>query len=84
MLAAFGPLKRGEICALSMHEDIKGNIIHVHRSAAVDKSQQTQIKAPKTTQSDRNIDMPFAVIMTIRKRDILLTNKAIAYFESVI
>ena len=72
MLAAFGPLRRGEICALTLR-DITGNVIHVHQSVAVDKSQQSQIKAPKTTQSDRYIDMPQAVIMVIRKRGYVTT-----------
>lgn len=72
MLAAFGPLRRGEICALTL-SDIKGNVIHVHLSVVVDKSQQSQIKAPKTTQSDRYIDMPQAVIMAIKKRGYVTT-----------
>lgn len=34
LLAAFGPMRRGEICALSS-EDISGNIVHVCKNMVI-------------------------------------------------
>ena len=65
LLAVFGPLRRGEICALHT-DDIKGNVIHIKHSMVLDKDKQWQIKSPKTYSSDRLIDLPNAVIAKIR------------------
>lgn len=64
MLAAFGPLRRGEICALSL-DDIDGNVIHVHSDMVQDTNHKWIIKPPKTYTSDRYIPMPEAVINAI-------------------
>ena len=59
--AAFGTLRRSEICALDA-SDISGNIVTV-RKAMVDKGKSDWvIKTTKTTQSTRSIKMPDFVI----------------------
>lgn len=57
MLAAFGPMRRGEICAL--HSDcISGNVVHVMRNMVLDSSGKWITKAPKTYAGDRYIEFP--------------------------
>lgn len=61
LLAAFGPMRRGEISALRV-SDIKGNIVHVHRNMVSYKpdagSRQWIEKSAKTYAGDRYIDYP--------------------------
>lgn len=64
MLAAFGPMREGEICALRA-ENINGNVVHVcenmiHKS--VDGKYIWEIKSPKTVESDRYIDFTESVV----------------------
>ena len=60
-LAAFGTLRRSEICALTA-EDVKGNTIYVNK-AMVDKgNSEWVIKTTKTTSSTRTVEMPEFVI----------------------
>jgi integrase len=66
LLAAFGPMRRGEICALC-YEDIHGNTIHVHAALAQDENKQWVIKPPKTFSSDRYIEFPEFIIEKIGK-----------------
>ena len=61
LLAAFGPLRRGEICALTS-EDIKGNIVDVNKSMVMGPDRQWHIKQPKTYSSYRKIEFPDFVI----------------------
>lgn len=67
LLAAFGPLRRGEICALTL-DDIDGNVIHVSKDMVMDADGSWIIKPPKTYTSDRRIVMPAEVIELIRTR----------------
>ncbi|MDO4285552.1 MAG: site-specific integrase [Eubacteriales bacterium] len=67
LLAAFGPLRRSEICALSM-DDISGNVIHVHRGLALGIDNKYHPKTPKTYCSDRFVEFPAPVIAKIRER----------------
>lgn len=56
-LAAFGTLRRSEVCALTS-DDVKGNLISVNK-AMVDKgSNEWVIKTTKTTSSTRIVEMP--------------------------
>ncbi len=65
MLAAFGPLRRGEICALT-DEDIIGDTIVVRKSMVKDENGKYVIKPnPKTYGSYREIKMPDIVIEKI-------------------
>ena len=65
LLAAFGPMRRGEICALRI-SDIKGNVIHVQRDLVLSPSKEWVEKPPKTLTSDRYITMPSHVMERIR------------------
>lgn len=78
MLAAFAPLRRGEICALSYPEDFRGRIIHVHASVA-DVGDAPVRKAPKTYHSDRFIELPAFVVAEIERQGFVtdLTPKSI-------
>ncbi len=57
LLAAFGPMRRGEICALSS-EDISGNIVHVCKNMVINGDREWIIKTPKSYAGDRYIDYP--------------------------
>ena len=61
LLAAFGPLRRGEICALES-SDIHGNIITVNKSMSINVSGEWIIKSPKTYSSYRDVEFPDFVI----------------------
>lgn len=67
LLAAYGPMRRSEVCALR-HEDVNGNTVHTHR-AMVDagKSQWVLKDSPKTSAGDRYIEFPEFVIKEIPK-----------------
>ena len=67
LLAAFGPLRRGEICALDS-SDIHGNMIYVNKSMVQDPNGAWRIKQPKTLSSYREIEMPQFVIDRIAGR----------------
>lgn len=68
LLASFGPLRRGEICALDYPNDFNGNVIHVHAAVAVDENYKIRRKAPKTPYSNRFIEFPDFVIEAITKQ----------------
>lgn len=57
LLAAFGPMRRGEIAALEA-SDITGNIVHVSKNMILGGDRQWIIKAPKSYAGDRYIDYP--------------------------
>ena len=61
LLAAFGPMRRSEICALTS-DDINGNIITVNKSMVFGDDKKWHIKTPKTFSSYRNIEYPDFVI----------------------
>lgn len=60
MLAAFGPMREGEICALRV-ENIEGNTVHVCENMVrkmVDGKTTWIIRHPKSTDGDRFISYP--------------------------
>lgn len=61
LLASFGLMRRGEICAASI-EDIEGTRIHVKHSLVKGKDGQHHKKVPKTFTSDRYVELPQFVI----------------------
>lgn len=61
LLAAFGPMRRGEICALTSN-DIKENVVDVNKSMVMGPDKQWHIKQPKTYGSYRKIQFPDFVI----------------------
>lgn len=62
VLAAFGSLRCGEICALK-HQDITGNLVHVHADIVKDEHGEWVYKDfPKTSESIRTVALPDEVI----------------------
>lgn len=61
LLAAFGPMRRGEICALES-TDISGNKVAITKSMVPGPDHQWHIKQPKTYSSYRTIEYPRYVI----------------------
>ena len=68
LLAAFGPLRRGEICALTS-DDIKGNIVSVSKSMVLGPDNLWHVKQPKTYSSYRQIEFPDFVIEKLKGID---------------
>ena len=65
LLAAFGPLRRGEICALT-NADVHGNTIEVNKSMVKGADHEWYIKQPKTYGSYRSVEFPDFVIGKIK------------------
>nr|DAW39948.1 MAG TPA: Integrase [Caudoviricetes sp.] len=57
LLAAFGPMRRSEICALNS-DHIKQNIVHVEYAMVMNDSHGWVIKRPKSFAGDRFISYP--------------------------
>ena len=57
LLAAFGPMRRGEICALTT-DNISGNLVHVCKNMVLNEKREWVIKQPKSYAGDRYIDYP--------------------------
>lgn len=57
LLAAFGPMRRGEISALHT-DNINGNVVHVCRNMVITENKEWIIRQPKTYSSDRFIEYP--------------------------
>lgn len=66
LLAAFGPLRRGEICALDP-SDINGNIVHVHKNLVRAEDRSWVIKSPKSYAGNRYILFPDFVIKKLQQ-----------------
>ena len=60
-LASFGPMRRGEVCALDSN-DINGCKVKVTKSVVMDKNKKWIIKTPKTIAGNREIEYPQFVI----------------------
>lgn len=71
LLAAFGPLRRGEICALT-DKDIHGNVIVVNKDIVQNCDNEWIVKQPKTYKSYRELIMPDFVILKLSGRKGLL------------
>ena len=65
MLAAYGGLRRGEICALRM-SDIDGDFVHISRAVVRDPSGEWVTKDPKTASSVRSVLLPHFVVERIQ------------------
>lgn len=65
LLAAFGPMRRGEICALNS-DDVNGNFVTVNKAVVTDKNGKTVVKVPKTASSYRTIEYPDFVIEKLK------------------
>ena len=65
LLAAFGPLRRSEICALTS-DDIQGNTITVSKAKVQNTNKEWEVKGTKTYGSYRRIEMPESVIEELK------------------
>lgn len=64
-LAAFGSLRRGEICALK-HSDVSGLTVYVHADMVADENNVYHYKEmPKTSESVRMVRLPAEVVALI-------------------
>lgn len=80
LLAAFGPMRRSEICALES-SDIKGNVVTINKALVQNSEKEWVLKEPKTVSSCRKIEMPPFVIERmkgIRGRIIKCTPNALS------
>lgn len=69
LLAAFGPLRRSEICALTS-KDIHGNFISITKGKVQDTDKNWVVKHwPKSYSGYRDINMPDFVMERLRKID---------------
>jgi integrase len=64
MLGAFGGLRRGEICALTM-QDIDGDYISITKSTVKAPDGSWVVKSPKTPKSVRRVLLPHFVVERI-------------------
>lgn len=65
-LAAFGTLRRSEICALTA-DDINGNTVHIHKAMVNKGHSEWVVKTTKTMSSTRFVEMPDYVIKKLPK-----------------
>lgn len=80
LLAAFGPMRRGEICALTS-DDINGNTISVTKAVAMDKNGKIVVKSPKNVSSYRDIQYPDFVIEKLKNIEGKITNISPAHIS---
>jgi len=66
-LAAFGTLRRSEICALTS-EDIIGNTVKINKAMVLGNNKEWIIKSTKNTSSTRDVVLPQFVIDTFPKK----------------
>jgi integrase len=68
MLGCFGPLRRSEICALTL-DDFEGDWVNISKGKVKDAYGHFQVKdIPKTTESARRIKLPHFVVRKIREQ----------------
>lgn len=65
LLAAFGPMRRSEICALTS-DDIHGNMVTVNKALVYDEVGARVVKTTKTVSSNRVIEYPDFVIESLK------------------
>lgn len=66
---AINGLRRGEICALTIDDLDKDDVLHIHRSAVYDTDGFLVIKeTPKTSESDRYVRIPAYIARKIREQ----------------
>ncbi len=73
LLAAFGPMRRSEICALES-VDVKGNVVHVRRALVMNDRKEWVLKTTKSYAGDRFIDFPDFVAEKLRQREGRITD----------
>lgn len=80
MLAAFGGMRQGEICALTS-DDVKGNFVTINKSLVLTPEGELKSKSPKTFSSYRTIEIPDVLaekLKDLRGKIIKLTPRALS------
>lgn len=80
LLAAFGGMRQGEICALTS-DDIHGNFVHINKSLVLTPEGKLELKPPKTYSSNRSVELPKLVIKelnNIKGKIVKLTPRALS------
>ena len=67
LLAAYGGMRRSEICALTI-DDITGDTIHISKALVLDEEYNSVEKGTKTYDSKRDVPMPHEIIEKILKK----------------
>lgn len=67
MLGAYGGLRRGEICALTM-ADLQGDYLRISKDMVLSPDKEWIVKDPKTAASNRSVLLPHWVADRIRER----------------
>ena len=73
VLACMG-MRRGEILALTP-DDINGNVVLINKAMAIDSDRKKVIKYTKTTDSEREIIIPWEIADLIRKKGYVYIRK---------
>ena len=66
MLGAYGGLRRGEICALTM-QDFDGDYVSISKDKVMDEHGSWIVKPPKTETSNRTVLLPHDIVALIRR-----------------
>lgn len=67
MLGAYGGLRRGEICALTM-QDFDGDYVSISKDKVMDEHGSWIVKPPKTETSNRTVLLPHDIVALIRRK----------------
>lgn len=73
LLAAFGPMRRSEICALKT-SDIKNGVVHVQRAIVLNDNREWVEKNTKSVAGDRFIPLPDFVLSQINFKNERVVN----------
>lgn len=68
LLAAFGPLRRSEICGVEDTDIDKNHVLHVQRAVVLDENKKYVDKLTKSVAGDRYIPLPDFVFDKIKAR----------------
>ncbi len=72
LLGAFGGLRRGEICALTL-QDFDGDYVTISKDKVMDEYGAYVVKDPKTETSNRTVLLPHSVVQLIRAKGHITT-----------
>ena len=74
LLGAYGGLRRGEICALTI-DDLHGDYVRISKDMVLDDTHCWIVKPPKTLTSNRDVLLPHFVAERIRQKGYITTLK---------
>ena len=73
LLAAFGPLRRSEICGLES-TDFNGNVAHIQRAVVLDENNNWVVKTTKSVAGNRYVPFPDFVYDRIKDKEGRIVN----------